>query len=284
MIGTSADQGDRQTRSAPSCAVLLTSNAIPKQASIDRARPVKIRTTEKRLNDDPAVTDLQERIGHSGFRLGYSNSKLHYNGLTAVAEREATKSGNILGSGRAELDGEMLDAAFIDTSDFKTILEAHDATFVVGRRGTGKSALFIKAKAHFESNARMVVLAEKPEEHESIELQRVLGLYAPDYRLARALCRIAWKIDILLSVVRYESPILRRLEQLPEVLQQFLKDHSHIWFADGPLRCAEIIKLLASEAGGLDASLPNRIASAFHLRELQDSVRSLQRPVIADRN
>jgi hypothetical protein len=191
-----------------------------------------------------------------------------------VLEHEATKPGNILGSGRAEVDGEMLDAAFIETSDYKTILEAHDATFVVGRRGTGKSALFIKAKAHFGSNARIVLVTEKPEEHESIELQRVLELYAPDYRLARALCRIAWKIDILLGVIQHSRPIVLGLQQLPQVLQQLLKDHSDILFTTGPLRCAEVIKLLA-QGNGPDASLPNRVASAFHMKELQDSVQSL---------
>ena len=191
-----------------------------------------------------------------------------------MAEREATRPGNIIGSGRAEADGEMLNAAFIETSDYKTILEAHDATFVVGRRGTGKSALFIKAKEKFGSNPRIVLVTETPEEHESIELQRVLELHAPDYRLARALCRIAWKIDIMLGVIQRNTPFVESLQQLPESLQQLLKEHSQLWLMAGPLRCAEIIKLLA-HGHGLDASLPNRVAFAFHLKELQDSVQSL---------
>ena len=94
-------------------------------------------------------------------------------------ENNQSISGNILGSGQAETDGAMLNEAFIETSDYKTLIEAHDRTFVVGRRGTGKSALFIRAKAKFASNPHLVLLAHKPEEYESIELQRLLAPLAP---------------------------------------------------------------------------------------------------------
>ena len=157
--------------------------------------------------------------------------KLQRNSLQEARQWQNAKQrdpGNIIGSGRAEADGEMLNAAFIETSDYKTILEAHDATFVVGRRGTGKSALFIKAKEKFGSNPRIVLVTETPEEHESIELQRVLELHAPDYRLARALCRIAWKIDIMLGVIQRNTPFVESLQQLPESLQQLLKEHSQL--------------------------------------------------------
>ncbi|WP_157380850.1 hypothetical protein [Burkholderia ubonensis] len=48
---------------------------------------------------------------------------------------------NILGDVRAENDRQMLDQAFFEWQDYKILFEADDRFVVVGRRGTGKSAL-----------------------------------------------------------------------------------------------------------------------------------------------
>ena len=48
--------------------------------------------------------------------------------------------GNILGAGRAEADSVMLAKAFIETADYRALIQSDDFNFVVGRRGTGKSA------------------------------------------------------------------------------------------------------------------------------------------------
>ena len=51
---------------------------------------------------------------------------------------------NPFGDTTAENDLAMLNFAFIQTSDFRTLLETDDRVVVVGRRGTGKSALFLE--------------------------------------------------------------------------------------------------------------------------------------------
>ena len=48
---------------------------------------------------------------------------------------------NPLGDIRAEADHEMLGHSFIETPDYKTLISATDRAVVVGRRGSGKSAL-----------------------------------------------------------------------------------------------------------------------------------------------
>jgi ABC-type uncharacterized transport system ATPase component len=53
-------------------------------------------------------------------------------------------SGNLLGAPRAESDIKMLNTAFVETQDFHALIDTRDFNFVVGRRGTGKSALFMK--------------------------------------------------------------------------------------------------------------------------------------------
>ena len=48
---------------------------------------------------------------------------------------------NLLGDLRAEFDRSMLTAAFLETADYKTLIDTTDRPVVIGRRGTGKSAL-----------------------------------------------------------------------------------------------------------------------------------------------
>jgi len=58
--------------------------------------------------------------------------------------------GNILGSLRAEADREMLKMAFLETADSSALTKTTDFNIVVGRRGTGKSALTWSSKSgHF---------------------------------------------------------------------------------------------------------------------------------------
>ncbi|MGH8500714.1 MAG: hypothetical protein ACRERV_18165, partial [Methylococcales bacterium] len=51
---------------------------------------------------------------------------------------------NALGDLRAEADSLMLQKAFLETADFRTLIETSDRTVVVERRGTGKSALTLQ--------------------------------------------------------------------------------------------------------------------------------------------
>lgn len=69
-----------------------------------------------------------------------------------------------LGDLRAELDHEMLDLAFVETPDYRTLLESIGGKVVVGRRGTGKSALtyqLTKHWAHEKSNIVITLAAEE---------------------------------------------------------------------------------------------------------------------------
>lgn len=63
-------------------------------------------------------------------------------------EFNITSKSNPFGDTTAENDKKMLGSAFIETADFRTLIETDDRTIVVGRRGTGKSALFIQLNEH----------------------------------------------------------------------------------------------------------------------------------------
>ena len=60
-------------------------------------------------------------------------------------------NGNPLGDITAEKDHKMLKEAFWETSDYKTIMESPDRCVIVGRRGTGKSALTYKLNEYWKN-------------------------------------------------------------------------------------------------------------------------------------
>ena len=64
--------------------------------------------------------------------------------------------GNILGDIRAENDSIMLDSAFYETADYKALLESSDRCVIVGRRGTGKSALVYRLANHWKSEKKNI--------------------------------------------------------------------------------------------------------------------------------
>jgi hypothetical protein len=63
----------------------------------------------------------------------------------------AKNRANILGDLRAEFDHRMLQSAFLETADYKTLIDTTDRPIVVGRRGTGKSALAYQLERHWRS-------------------------------------------------------------------------------------------------------------------------------------
>ncbi len=105
----------------------------------------------------------------------------------------------------------MLDQAFVETSEYQSLTQSFDFHFVVGRRGTGKSALYKKVQTYFGQKPHTYIVAQVPEEHVIMALQAKLADHVTDYRGARAICRLAWKLHIYLLV-------------LPELLQHYKLD------------------------------------------------------------
>ena len=75
---------------------------------------------------------------------------------------------NPLGDIRAEHDHAMLDKAFYETSEFRSLIEEDKRRIVVGRRGTGKSALHYRLQQHWNSAVKTAVIVLTPNESEVI--------------------------------------------------------------------------------------------------------------------
>jgi Cdc6-like AAA superfamily ATPase len=112
------------------------------------------------------------------------------------------RPGNILGNARAEADLQMLGQAFVETADYLALTKTTDFHFVVGRRGTGKSALYQRLKQFFTDASKTWIHTEIPKEHFALELQGRLKALDCDYRMARSICRLLWRSYILVAVGR----------------------------------------------------------------------------------
>lgn len=92
---------------------------------------------------------------------------------------------NILGDLRAEADHAMLDRAFLETADYRTLIETSDRVLVVGRRGTGKSALTRALKTYWAA-ANAAVVSLSPEEHEIIGARPLVEMFGQKFNRVRA--------------------------------------------------------------------------------------------------
>ena len=108
---------------------------------------------------------------------------------------------SILGDIRAEADREMLGTTFLETADFKTLINNTDRPIVVGRRGTGKSALAYHLIEHWQTVSRTSAVLITPSEDQIIGLRTLIPkFFGDDYKMIRAGTRIAWRYALLAEI------------------------------------------------------------------------------------
>src|SRR4051812_13938679 len=112
---------------------------------------------------------------------------------------------NPLGDIRAEADGTMLESAFLETPDYRNIISAGDRCLVVGRRGTGKSALAFGLARHWRTVPRTHVLLLAPEEDQMIGLRPLIALFGSEFSHLRAGARIAWRYALMMELAQSAS-------------------------------------------------------------------------------
>ena len=81
---------------------------------------------------------------------------------------------NLLGDITAEGDKALLDIAFIETPEYRSLLESNDRTVIVGRRGTGKSAMYLKLAEHWSQDKHTVIIRFAPSDYQVIGFRDVL--------------------------------------------------------------------------------------------------------------
>lgn len=178
--------------------------------------------------------------------------------------------GNVLGDARAETD-KLLSDSFVETPDFLALSTTNDFNFVVGRRGTGKSALFIRLQKFFRDN-RLWVIKDAPKEYEALELHATIEKITDDYRQARAIVRIAWRVSALITILcEAEKHYKFCKSESYDYLNKFKTNHSSLLKSSTFKRCTQIIQTCIKPSESI-ALIPSVIASAFEVEHLQKNI------------
>lgn len=161
---------------------------------------------------------------------------------------------NALGDTTAENDQKMLTDAFVPTADFRTLIETDERTVVVGRRGTGKSALYFQLQKYWADDKKVVVLCFSPEDSEIIGFRSLLKPFSTSFNLARASTRLLWRYAMLMEIAAY----IRGNYKLGHLVEEddTLREHLQRWASvKGNLltKCRHIAKIFLSSSSPEEA-------------------------------
>ena len=179
---------------------------------------------------------------------------------------------NALGAARAEVDFEMLRIAFVETPEYSALKNTRHFNYVVGRRGTGKTALFLRLLQDYKDTPHSMVMVEKPQEYEIMAFHSLLIQATNDYRFLRSIARIVWRTHILFSILRELSRHWKIGKcQSHAFLFQFESENKKLLEIDGIARCNAIFKAVFSPNSDFQA-LPGLIAAKFNIEKLQEAI------------
>lgn len=137
---------------------------------------------------------------------------------------------NLFGDVRAEHDHEMLDTSFHESQNYRTLIESRDRFIVVGRRGTGKSALTYKLSKDWKLKKFGVLVIAPAEEH-VIGLRPVAALFGESVSRIRAGIKLAWKYALLMEIA---SSFEKNYKISTELIKyQKLSTHLKKWNSSG---------------------------------------------------
>lgn len=186
-----------------------------------------------------------------------------------------------LGDVAAENEISGLRSYFVRTGPSLQARNGH-ARLVVGRKGSGKTAIFYDVRQRAGRGNERLVLDLKPEGHQFSHLKDfVLERVAPGLREHTMvafwnyilLCELARKaLDKDRNIARIDPDRYRRYSRLAEVYER----HDNGWDADFSQRLVRQLDRIAAQLGGLDMKeIGNRLTEIVYrgdLRELSDGV------------
>jgi hypothetical protein len=133
---------------------------------------------------------------------------------------------NPLGDIRAEADHAMLDKAFYETPDYLSLLESDDKVVVVGRRGTGKSALTYRLFEQWTAPKGSILVLVAPDEHHTLALAPLIAKTGAKFLSIRASSRLLWRYGLMVEVAQQLSSRYKAKEVIAasEILSKHLKN------------------------------------------------------------
>jgi len=179
---------------------------------------------------------------------------------------------NVFGGSRAEADQYMLDHAFVRTQNFEALTHTRDFNYVVGRRGTGKSALFIKLIEYIETTKSGYVFSYLPKEYEQLSFNQKMNEITTEYSMARAITRVAWRVSLLLEIiVNLKSHYKYNQFKNTEYLEHIARNNCDLVKFSCFKRTSEIIKICMKSSDSM-FELPGTIADSYEVEKLNEEV------------
>ncbi len=171
--------------------------------------------------------------------------------------------GNPLGDIRAENDVNMLEQAFIETQDYKTLVDSIDRSVIVGRRGTGKSALAIRLGRFWSKEQNTYVISVAPEDTQIIGLRSLMETFGNNYVHIKAAAKIAWKYALYMEVIKSIEGHFK-LKKLLDFSE--LNPHLKAWKGDH-------INLVSKLRGKIDSVIDPNKSPEINIADLSQKLR-----------
>lgn len=180
--------------------------------------------------------------------------------------------GNVLGDARAENDQTMLSAAFYETSDYHALIKTKDFNVVVGRRGTGKSALYIKTSEYYTECSDCRVIQISPEESDNLLLQHTISRISDNYTITRYIMSVAWRAAIVIEIAKdlqgfYKTKKCTSYKKLSD----YCSEHKLLIDRNPFPRIIEIIKAAAKDSTSAE-ELPSSISRITDIEKINTVV------------
>lgn len=181
--------------------------------------------------------------------------------------------GKVLGDIRAEHDFKMLDLCFWQTTDYKSLLESSDRCVVVGRRGTGKSALVYMLSKHWHSKPRTHTVIVTPIEEQIIGLRDVVALFGENFLHIKAGSKLAWRYALYMEVL---TEISNHYKLKVNLSKYGVEKHFEEWGGSkqnisGKIR-KKLLKILSENKDVSPATRIADLSDAFELDALEAAI------------
>ena len=121
---------------------------------------------------------------------------------------------SLLGEQTAENDIKLLLPNYIETPEYRSVIETKDSTIVVGRRGTGKSAMFTKLQSFWGGQKSSNVISIAPEDYQTISFRSLFGFIEGKYSHVRSVSRIAWKYGLVMEMLCHFAKYYKTRERI----------------------------------------------------------------------
>lgn len=187
---------------------------------------------------------------------------------------------NPLGDIRAENDHEMLDRGFYETPDYRSILEEHRRRIVVGRRGTGKSAMFYKLQGHWRSEPRTLRIELTPVDTDVIGLRPIVALFGIKPSYLRAACRLAWRYALLQEIL---SELTENYKVRSDVEFRNTVEFARSWRRGGKSLTQRLLHSLHSKVDK-DAPVEARISSLAQALEIDSLTQLVEKGLVTSKS